>query len=156
MGQLKSRLLILLNIAWHRPEGSAWDRVAGYFMGGPLELDDFGYAGRVATHVGGSTNRYGFRTVTSGNLRLRGSVMLQGTPLVITSQGLKPSVAVGGFKPTARSRIDEIYEQLREVNQLQQKGNVRSTELLVSECDERHSAKSAQISRGFMILVRHR
>ena len=98
-------------------------------MSGPLELDDFRFAGSVAT--GESSNRYGFRTVTGGSVRLRGSIMLQGPPMVITSQGLMPSVAVGGFKVTARSRIDEIYEQLRTVNTMQKKGQLRSKELQV-------------------------
>ena len=100
-------------------------------MGGPLELDDFGFAGKVNTRAGKGTNRYGFRTVTAGKLRFRGSVMVQGPPMVITSQGLKPSVAVGGFKVTARSRIDEIYEQLRTVNQMRTKGELASKELQV-------------------------
>jgi len=101
-------------------------------MGGPLELDDFGYAGKTVPRPGVSANRYGFRTVTAGKLRLRGSVMVQGKPMAMTSQGLKPSVAVGGFKPTARSRIDEIYEQLRTVSSMQQKGGLQSKELQVS------------------------
>jgi hypothetical protein len=89
------------------------------------------YAGKVAAAQGASTNRYGFRTVTAGRVRLRGSVLLQGAPMVMTSQGLKASVAVGGFKPTARSRIDEIYESLRTVNSLQQRGGLASKELQV-------------------------
>ena len=93
------------------------------------------YAGKVASG-GGSTNRYGFRTVTAGKVRLRGSVMMQGAPMVMTSQGLKASSsssssAIGGFKPTARSRIDEIYEQLRTVNAMQQRGGLHSKDLQV-------------------------
>ena len=111
-----------------RPEGSAWDRIAGYFMGGPLELDDFGFAGKVATQSG-STNRYGFRTVTAGKLRLRGSVIMQGAPMEMTSQGLQPAVAVPDFKVTARSPLDEILERFQTVKALQQRGELRSKDL---------------------------
>lgn len=97
-------------------------------MGGPLELDDFGFAGKVATQ-NGSTNRYGFRTVTAGKLRLRGSVMMQGAPMEMTSQGLQPAVAVPDFKLTARSPLDDILERFQTVKALQQRGELRSKDL---------------------------
>uniref|UniRef100_A0A061RT25 Meckel syndrome type 1 protein n=2 Tax=Tetraselmis sp. GSL018 TaxID=582737 RepID=A0A061RT25_9CHLO len=65
------------SLATWRPLGSVQDRLHGFFVGGSAELKDMTYAGVPRDFQGGFLSKFGFKSETSGTLKVRAYAMRQ-------------------------------------------------------------------------------
>ncbi|KAF8069461.1 MKS1 [Scenedesmus sp. PABB004] len=116
-----------------KPLGTRRDQQAAFFIGGSEELADMAYVGVPPGHAGGPLNKYGFKTQTSGSVRVH-SVLQTGAP-----GGEAPRRAAPGRRAAAAPRqhrelsLAVVLERARSRLQEARGGEVAVREGVVSQ-----------------------